>query len=755
MSKIFKVSIQGMSCSACVGRIEKSVAALPQVQRVAVNLLENMALVSISEASTPAPLAGVEEGILNTIRSLGYQAAPYADAASKAGASAMSWRLVVGVVCWLPFMVDMLGWSVPYFHNALVPFVLASLVQWYSGWDFHKKTILGLKRRAVDMNTLVTLGSFSAYGLSIGQALAGQHAHYFESSVAIITFILLGKWLELLAKRRALEGLVALDSLYPKTVSVVGEAGAVVEVPTALLKSDEVVVVGPFEKIPADGVVVEGTTHVSNAHITGESALQRKSVGDSVLAGALNEGGLVRVRTTHVGADSTVGRLVALMQSARLKKTAFEAYADRVVTYFVPVILVISFATLFWGVLVGGETADYVLRAVSVLVVACPCALGLATPVVSLVAVNYAFRRSILIRDLDAVQSGVQITAMAFDKTGTLTEKNSRISAVLVAEGRQKDEVVLLAASLEQFVQHPLARAFKAALQERLQAGGVYCPVAELLEEKGLGVHGTIDGRRYVIGGWALVEKTLRDNLDTNKNIYSYINSIKDNYKVFLLDVTEVDVVFLAAFQFEESLKREAHSLIRYLEHSHISPVILSGDQSTAVEKTANELGVRRWFAALNPEQKVQHLEQLRGVSAKHAGQDLVSGAGQERVAMIGDGVNDAAVLAAADLSFAMGSGTDIAASAAQITILDDNLMRVAQSFEILKAAYKKIKQNLFWAFAYNIVLVPLAVMGKLNPMWASFAMGFSSVTVVVNALIFRPDNPLQPNQAFHPRRST
>ena len=713
--------IQGMTCASCVARVEKALKAVPGVLGAEVNLATETAQV---EATRLVDLAQ----LIAAVGKAGYRASDAA-AAPSAGAPAAPaarglpdwWPIGVAALLSLPLVLPMLAmpfgldWSL----NGWLQLLLATPVQFWLGARFYKAGWKALKARAGNMDLLVALGTSAGYGLSVYQLFAHSghgmsHQLYFEASAVVITLVLLGKWLEGRAKRQTTEAIRALQALRPETARVRGLHGDV-EMPIARVQAGDLVVVRPGERIPVDGEIVEGQSEVDESLITGESLPVHKEPGSRVTGGAVNAEGLLLVRTTAVGAESTLSRIVRLVESAQAKKAPIQRLVDRVSEVFVPVVLFIALITLLgWG-LVSGDWTQGILNAVAVLVIACPCALGLATPTAIMAGTGVAARHGILIKDAEALEQAHRIDTVAFDKTGTLTEGQPTLMAAEAAGG-DRDAFLRQAAAVQAGSEHPLARAVLEA------AGAQTLPAAsELRAVAGRGMAARVDGRELRLGSTRYMEE-LGVSLDALSARMATLQA-EGRTISWLADVSDAPRL-IGLLAFGDRIKSTAARAVASLRAAGVATVLVTGDNRGSAAVAGRELGIEQVEAEVLPEDKAGLIARLK--------------AGGRVVAMVGDGINDAPALAAADVGIAMSTGTDVAMHAAGITLMRGDPALVADAIDISRRTYRKIRQNLFWAFAYNAVGIPLAAFGLLNPMLAGAAMAFSSVSVVSNALLLK-----------------
>jgi P-type Cu+ transporter len=717
--------IDGMTCASCVARVERALKKVPGVLAAEVNLATESARVHVAGDTDAAAL---EAAVVRA----GYGVAPRAEAAAGGpapaprSAGAAWWPIALSALLTLPLVLPMLGmpfgvdWSLP----GAWQWALATPVQFWLGARFYKAGWKAALAGSGNMDLLVALGTSAGYGLSVWLLLtqgghAGHTPHlYFEASAVVITLVLLGKWLEARAKRQTTEAIRALNALRPDTARVRRPDGDV-DLPVAQVRVGDLVVVRPGERVPVDGTVEEGASEVDESLITGESLPVAKHGGDPVTGGAVNGEGLLLVRTRAVGAESTLARIVRLVESAQAKKAPIQRLVDRVSAVFVPAVLGIAAVTLLgWG-LASGDWERAILNAVAVLVIACPCALGLATPTAIMAGTGVAARRGILIKDAEALEVAHRLDTVAFDKTGTLTEGRPQLVAAEPAHG---DRAALLAASaaLQAGSEHPLGRAVLAAAQ----AEGVAVPAASGARAvAGRGIAASVAGRELRLGSGRFMQELGVDTAPLAARAQAL--QAEGRTVSWLADVTEAAAPRLAGLlAFGDTLKASATAAVQALHAAGVKTVLVTGDNRGSAEAVGRTLGIARVEAEVLPEHKAGLVASLK--------------AGGGTVAMVGDGINDAPALAAADVGIAMATGTDVAMHAAGVTLMRGDPALVADAIDISRRTYRKIRQNLFWAFAYNVVGIPLAAFGLLNPMIAGAAMAFSSVSVVTNALMLR-----------------
>ncbi|WP_342051711.1 MULTISPECIES: heavy metal translocating P-type ATPase [unclassified Cupriavidus] len=716
-----ELSVSDMTCASCVGRVERALRAVPGVVGAEVNLATERAAVTVlrDAVSTDALTQAVTRagyGAAAVTAPVGTEAPARHDFWSSPYAVAIPALLSLPLVA--PMVLEWFGvhWMLP----AWVQWLLATPVQFVFGWRFYKAGWKAVRAGAGNMDLLVALGTSAAYGLSLWMmATAGEHhaGHlYFESAAVVITLVRLGKWLETRAKRQTADAIRALAALRPDTAQV-RRAGQVVTVPLAEVRVGDEIVVRPGERVPVDARIIEGSSHVDESMLTGESVPVARGVGDALTGGAINAEGLLVARTTAVGAETVLARIIRMVEHAQAAKAPIQRLVDRVSAVFVPVVLVLALATLLgWG-FVGGDWSAALLNAVAVLVIACPCALGLATPTAIMAGTGAGARAGILIKDAEALEVAHRVSVVAFDKTGTLTIGKPEVVALEAADG---DEAGLLAqlAALQAGSEHPLARAVLAAAQAR----GIAAPAAtDVRALPGRGIEGQVGGVALQLGSEGLRASLGAEPGDALQASATRLRS-EGRTVSWLLDARARRVLGLVAFG--DALKPTAAAAVARLRAAGIRTVMLTGDNAGAARHIGDALGLDEVQAEVLPEHKAARVQALQQGGAV--------------VAMVGDGINDAPALAAADVGIAMSTGTDVAMHAAGITLMRGDPLLVPDALAVSDRTVRKIRQNLFWAFIYNVIGIPLAAAGLLNPVVAGAAMAFSSVSVVSNALLLR-----------------
>ena len=718
----YDIGIGGMTCASCVARVEKALKKVPGVEAAAVNLATESAHITVCELET-------NEGVLRrAIRDAGYEPLAAQDTASMqasgpwSGFAPVAWGLALSAPLVLPMLGDLFGqhWMLP----AWLQFVLATPVQFILGARFYKAGWHALKALTGNMDLLVAIGTTAGWLLSMWLWLTAHEGHaphlYFEGSAVVVTLVLLGKWLEARAKQQTTEAIRALHALRPDTAHLLTDEGER-DVPVAEIRVGDLLLVKPGERIALDGTLREGQTQVDESMLTGEPLPVAKAVGASLTGGSINGEGLVRMQVTAVGHETVLSRIIRLVEDAQAAKAPIQRLVDQVAEVFVPAVLVIALLTGLVWLWQGAGYEHALIHAVAVLVIACPCALGLATPAAIMAGTGVAAKHGILIKDAQALEMAHKVQTVAFDKTGTLTVGQPRLVGQAAAPGQDAATVLALAAAVQSGSEHPLARAVVAAAQ------GLASPAAQDVQAvPGRGLTARVHGRELLLGSlrW-LGEEGL--NLSAWQADIEHFAQWGASLSA-LAERTPAGVQGLLLMAFGDEPKAGAREALDALRARGLKLVMISGDNRAAAEAMARRLGLRpedgEVLAEVLPGDKAQAVSQLR--------------TGGRVVAMVGDGVNDAPALAAADVGLAMGNGTDVAMHAAGITLMRGDVALVGAALDISARTVAKIRQNLFWAFAYNTAGIPLAALGYLSPVIAGGAMALSSVSVMTNALMLK-----------------
>jgi Cu+-exporting ATPase len=715
------LALSGMTCAACATRIETVLNKLPGVE-ANVNFASEKASIRFVPGQADAA------SLITAVRRAGYDARESgldtraAEKERKAAAyRAELKRFWISVVLTLPLVAQM-GAMFTGEHQDILPrwlqFALATPVQFWIGWRFYVGAFNALRGGAGNMDVLVALGTSMAWAFSaVVTALDLHHQHvYFEASAAVITLVLMGKLLEARAKAKTSAAIEALIRLQPQTARVLRD-GELVEVPVASLNPGDVFVVRPGESVPVDGEVVEGASSVNEAMLTGESLPAAKGLGDKVYAATVNGEGLIQCRATGVGSHTLLAGIIRMVEQAQGSKAPVQRLADRISAVFVPVVTAIALVAFAGWWIFTGDFTNALVNAVAVLVIACPCALGLATPTAIMVGTGRGAAAGILVKNAEALELAKNVEVIVVDKTGTLTLGKPEVTDLVPDGGMAATELLRIAASLEQGASHPLAEAIVAQARER---GLALAQPAELRAVPGKGLTAMLDGADYALGspaflverGVAVPEALLAPLANGGKSVVAVSRGL----------------TFLGLIGVADRLRPTSRAAVAQLKAQGIEVVMLTGDNRATAAAIAREAGIDRFEAEVLPQDKAATIARLKS--------------GGKRVGMVGDGINDAPALAAADVSFAIGGGSDVALEAADVTLMRSDLLSVADAIDLSRATLAKIRQNLFFAFIYNVLGIPLAALGMLNPVIAGAAMAMSSVSVVSNSLLLRRWKP-------------
>jgi Cu+-exporting ATPase len=698
VERLIELEIGGMTCAACASRIEKKLNRLDGVSAT-VNY-------ATEKARARVPAALTADDLIAVVEKTGYTATlPTAPAEPRRDGDPLRTRLIVSAVLSVPVILLAMvpAWQFDYWQ--WLSLTLAAPVVVYGGWPFHRAMAVNLRHAAATMDTLVSVGTLAAFGWSLWALFFGDagvpgmthpfsltardgDAIYLEAAAGVTTFLLAGRYLEARAKRRAGDALRALLSLGAKTVTVVRD-GAEAEIPAERLRPGDEFLVRPGEKVATDGVVVDGVSALDVSLLTGESVPVEVRTGDPVTGATVNAGGRLLVRATRVGADTQLAQMARLVEQAQDGKAAVQRLADRIAAVFVPVVLALAAGTLGYWLGTGAGASTAFTAAVAVLIIACPCALGLATPTALLVGTGRGAQLGILIRGVEALEQTRRVDTVVLDKTGTVTTGRMAVAEV---EG----DVLRLAGAVEAASEHPLGRAVAAAAR---RSGADLPPVTDFRATAGVGVRGRVDGKLVEVGR------------GTGDGAHTWLE-------------VRVDGEPAGRIALADEVRPSSAGAVRSLRRLGLHPILLTGDAEPVARAVAAEVGITDVVAGVLPAGKVDAVKQLQAAG--------------KSVAMVGDGVNDAAALAQADLGLAMGAGTDVAIEASDLTLIRGDLTAAVDAVRLARRTLAVIRGNLFWAFAYNVAALPLAAAGLLNPMIAGGAMALSSVFVVLNSLRLR-----------------
>lgn len=722
------LSISGMTCAACATRVEKTLNKVDGILRANVNLANEKASVEFIPGQVNM------EQLVSAVKKAGYGAAlaqevdtDAEEEAKRREYQAQKRLLTISTILSIPFFVQMLsGFSETYpafpfprFEmNGFLQLMLATIVQFYVGAKFYKGAYNALRGGSANMDVLVVMGTTAAFIYSVANVFTGNLEHlYFEASAIIITLILLGKLLETRAKGQTSEAIKKLMGLQAKTARVIRD-GEEIDVPVEDVKVGDVIFVRAGEKIPVDGEIIEGSSTVDESMLTGESMPITKHVGDSVTGATINKHGAFKFRTTKVGKDTALAQIIKLVEEAQGSKAPIQRLADKISGVFVPIVIGIALLSFLVTYLLAGFTPA-LISAVAVLVIACPCALGLATPTAVMVGTGKGAENGILIKGAEHLESAQRLTTVVLDKTGTITKGEPEITDIVIVGKYSTDELLQLAATAEKGSEHPLGEAIVKGAKEK---GLELKEAVNFHAIPGHGIEVEVDYMQILIGN----KKLMREKQVVFDTYLAKAEALENQGKTAMWMAIDGQLAGIIAVA--DTVKETSAEAIRQLRNMHIEVIMITGDNRRTAEAIANQVGVDRVLAEVQPEDKAAEVEKL-----KQAG---------KIVAMVGDGINDAPALAASHVGIAIGTGTDVAIEAADVTLMRGDLTGIVDTIKLSKATMRKIRQNLFWAFAYNVVLIPVAAIGWLTPVLAGAAMAFSSVSVVANTLFLRRWKP-------------
>lgn len=747
-TNFYTVDIEGMTCASCVSRIEQALQKIPDIEKASVNLATEQARIRIRTGSS----LSIEE-VIKAIQKTGYDAHPHSSLQSLNQTNSIAWNadgrvsVILSFLFSAPLIAPMLlmPFGIHWSLNGWWQLLLATPVQFILGWRFYRAGYKALLSGFGNMDLLIAIGTSAAYGLSLYLLLTNSSSHiqefYFEGAAVIISMVLLGKWLEAGAKKQTSEAIRALQKLWPQEAKVLDANKAVDSFQSAhyqtipieeLLPGDRVIVF-PGERIPVDGVILSGTSHVDESLLTGESNPVKKVFQSNVIGGSMNGDGVLLIEAQAVGTDSVLSKIILLVEEAQTQKAPIQKLVDQISAYFVPAILVIAVITGIANWLFLDSIATAILRSVSVLVIACPCALGLATPAAIMAGTGVAARFGILIKDPQVLELAHRINVIAFDKTGTLTIGEPRLLEIIpLGNSIETPQILSAAAGLQLGSEHPLA---KAVISNANTKGVSPTSVTDSRAIPGIGIEA-----KMMDGLWkdqVLVLQSiesLRSETDFGL-IKNQVDSIlTSGHTVSILRIKDSSS-FIAAFLFGDEIKKNAKTVIGALHQLHVKTAMISGDHLAAATVVGKSIGIDEIYAPVMPGNKAKIIQELKS---------WPNGPNRRWVAMVGDGINDAPALASADVGMAMATGTDVAIQSAGITLMHGDLALVPSALDISKRTWNKIQQNLFWAFIFNTAGIPLAATGYLSPMIAGSAMALSSIFVLSNALLLKSWSPNQ-----------
>lgn len=716
------LALEGLHCASCVGRAERALAAVPGVDSATVNLATERAAIDFDPT-----VAGVPQ-LVRAIAEAGYAATPLTGSAPRSpGRDPLVGRMLVAIVLSVPVLALSMVPALQFNGWGWVAGILTTPVALWCAWPFHRSAALALRHRSTSMDTLISLGVLTAYLSSVAALLLTDAATMpmhlsltargstgaltFEVAAVVTALLLAGRVLELRARRRAGDAVRALAELSSPDAALVTADGEIV-VPVASLVVGDVIVVRPGQRVPVDAVVVAGTSAIDRSLLTGETIPVDADPGDEVAGGALNTTGVLTLRTARIGADSTAARITRLVEQAQTEKAGAQRLADRIAGVFVPIVLALALLTFVGWLLAGAAIAEALAPAVAVLVVACPCALGLAVPAALLVATGRGAQLGILLRGAPSLERAERVSAIVLDKTGTVTEGRMVLAAVHVLAGEDPERALALAAAVEVGSEHPVGRAIA-------QAVAAPPPAHDFVARPGIGAEAVVDGLRVSVGRPA---RLAADGLALAPELAAAVAA--EGAQGRAVAAVAWDGAIRAILATGDVLRPTSAQAVRELRALGLEPILLTGDGAAAAQFVAAQVGITRVISDVLPEGKAAEVARLQAEGLA--------------VAVVGDGLNDAPALARADLGIAMGSGADAAIAAADVTLVRPDLRSAADAVRLARQTMRTIRGNLFWAFAYNVVLLPLAALGYLNPILSGLAMACSSLFVLGNSLRLR-----------------
>lgn len=724
MTKNDSLIITGMTCSACAVKIEKKLNKLDGIKNAVVNLATENAKVSYDSDKVKA------DDIINAIESLGYHALEKKEEledqekiARKKEINDMRIRLIISSILSFPLLVGMVtkilfGINIEILHNPVFQLILATPVQFIIGYKFYKQAFIALKELSPNMDVLVSLGTSAAYFFSIYTGFfvpykAGSMPNiYFEASSILITLIILGKYLEAIAKGRTSEAIKKLIGLKAKTARIIKDNNEI-DIPIDEVKVSDIVVVRPGEKIPVDGIIIEGNSSIDESMLTGESIPVEKTINDKVMGATINKFGTFKFRALKVGKETVLAQIIKMVEEAQGSKAPIQKIADKVSGIFVPIVLIISIITFLTWLIISKDLQAALISSVSVLVIACPCALGLATPTAIMVGTGKGANLGILFKGGEYLEQAGKINTIVLDKTGTITSGVLKVTDIIPLNGYSIKDILFYSGTAEKRSEHPVGKAIFEKSKNELNE--INDP-EKFEAASGKGVSAEINNKKIRIGTKKFM---LENNILISNNIEDIIAGLEYQGKTTMITALDSNIIGIIAVA--DSLKPTSKEAIEYLKKLGLDIYMVTGDNMRTALSIGQEVGIEKVLAEVLPENKEKEIENLKK-------QGMI-------VAMVGDGINDAPALAKADIGMAIGTGTDIAMETASITLMRGDLRAIPEAISLSKKTMRKIKQNLFWAFIYNIIGIPIAALGMLNPIIAGSAMAFSSVSVVTNSL--------------------
>ncbi|MFH1598513.1 MAG: heavy metal translocating P-type ATPase [Patescibacteria group bacterium] len=709
------LKIQDMHCAACAVSIDKALKKAGGVKTSSVNFATGKAMVEYDESAIKL------EGLKMVIKDAGYTVEEPSEEKSAKNQEERKEliKVLISAALTIPIFIRMFwSWEIVgqlagIEYTDWILMIVTGIIVFVFGWQFHVGMLKQLKRFKANMDTLISLGTLTAFIYSVWAIIAG-HPEYFEGAATITTLILLGRYMEIKTKGKASLAMKKLMELGAKKARLIDNNGQEREVEVDQIDIGNILLIKPSEKIPLDGIVIDGSSGVDESMLTGESLPVTKVVDDQVFGGTINQDGVLKIKVSQVGSGTVLAQIIKTVEEAQAYKAPVQKLADKISGIFVPIVIAVAILTFVGWFFFKNDITEAIIPAVSVLIIACPCALGIATPIAIMVGSGVGARSGILIKDGESFERAKNITTVVFDKTGTLTKGEVEVKKISPIDNTfDSKELLRLAASLEKNSEHPLAQAiYQKAKKQKIEL----LPVTDFKVISGKGVIGHVDNKKMIIGTKNLLQE---NTIELNQEVINRKTILEKEGNTAVFVVLEGKVIGLIALA--DTVRGTAAHTIAEIKKMGLKEIMITGDNKNTAQSVAKKLGIRNVLAEVLPDQKSQKVKQLQEEG--------------EKVVFAGDGINDAPSLVQADLGIAMGKGTDIAKESGNIILMQSNPIKIAEAIKLSQKTFKIIKQNLFWAFFYNVLAIPLAILGFVNPMVAALAMGFSDVTVISNSL--------------------
>jgi len=709
--KKITLSVQGMHCAACAVTIEKELNKKRGVKKASVNFASEKAIIDFD-----SKIIDIND-LIKTIEKAGYKASEDVFDKEKEAREKEIQKLkllfILSAALSIPiFLISMFFMEIP--NRNLILFILATPVQFIVGYKFYRNTFTALKNKSADMDTLIALGTSAAYFYSVITTFFIKGDVFFETSSLLITFVMLGRLLESVTKGKTSEAIKKLMKLSPKTAKVIRNKKEI-EIPIDEIKVNDIIIVKPGERIPVDGIVLSGYSSVDESMITGESIPVEKKKGDEVVGATINKHGVLEFKATKVGADTVLSQIIKIVEEAQMSKAPIQRFADKISSYFVPAVVLIALVTFLFWYFSGSIFTFALMTSVAILVIACPCALGLATPTAIIVGTGKGAEKGILIKGGETLENVQRLTTIVFDKTGTLTIGEPKVTDIANFGEYKKNQILKYAAIAEKNSEHPLGE----AIINKAKNKKIKIPNAKSFRAiPGHGVIARYKNKIILLGNRKLMKKNKIDITFIKEKIEKFENQGKTAMMV-AINKKIIGIIAVA-----DTLKKHSKKAVKELQKMNKEIIMITGDNERTANAVARQVGIDNVLAEVLPEDKSNEIKKLKKVG--------------KVVAMVGDGINDAPALAESDIGIALGSGTDVAIETGSIILIKDDIRDVVNAIKLSEKTMRKIKQNMFWALFYNVVSIPIAAAGLLNPVIASAAMAFSSVSVVTNSLLLK-----------------